>query len=408
METVIAKIKFRRGISSDSKDIILDEGEPAYLLDEKRLIFGDGITNGGNPVPKNILESGNISSIDTSFIKENDIVFTNNRLYWAYNNNGKIEFYDTNTVLDENNTPLHYTEEGKLTFEYNYPLNVLSDGALHLMYNTNAFTLDENNQLTLNGVSPLSINNGYVALNYDNNDFYINDNSEFKLNSGALFYTGGNPDYLSAFTIDNITFATETITGDIPQKYGINLRYASPLYITKDNVFIYSNSFAISSISDETLRSKLLSTINPKTGVPFELSSTIVSSSYVDDIYYGIGLNYNAESLELKDNQLTINEVYLDNKIDSKTTEEITPIKESLDNITSNISNLESDITSLNNQIIGVVPIGGIIMYGGTTVPEHWLLCDGGVIDSKYQELIDIVGANTPNLSGMTYIIRAE
>lgn len=396
METVIAKIKFRRGSSEDSKNVIFDEGEPAYLLDEKRLIIGDGITKGGTPVPRNVLEYGNISSIDTSFIKENDIVFTNNRLYWAYNNNGKIDFYDTNTVLDENNTPLHYTEEGKLTFEYGYPLNVSSDGILNLLYDNNALTLNESNQLTLNSVSPLTLNNGTIALKYDESDFYIDDSTNFKLNTGALFYNGGNLEYLSSFVIDDITLITDTITSDIPQKYGINLRYAAPFYITKTNVFTYSDSFDISSISDESLKNKLLSTIDPKTGTPFELSSSIASASYVDDVYYGIGLNYNTESFELKDNQLSINESYIDNKINSKILNEITSIKEN------------NNISTLNTPIIGIVPIGGIIMYGSTTAPEHWLLCDGSAIDSKYQELINIVGANTPNLSGMTYIIRAE
>ena len=64
---------------------------------------------------------------------------------------------------------------------------------------------------------------------------------------------------------------------------------------------------------------------------------------------------------------------------------------------------------TINN--IGYIPIGGIIIWGGTTsnVPEDYLLCNGATIPTTYSKLISIVGTTTPNLNTGTlkYIIRA-
>ena len=45
-------------------------------------------------------------------------------------------------------------------------------------------------------------------------------------------------------------------------------------------------------------------------------------------------------------------------------------------------------------------PVGTIVPYGGGASVGDWLLCDGSAIDPKYTKLINIVGANTPNLKG--------
>lgn len=47
-----------------------------------------------------------------------------------------------------------------------------------------------------------------------------------------------------------------------------------------------------------------------------------------------------------------------------------------------------------------LVPVGTIAMYGGTSAPTGWLLCDGSSIDAGYTALQAIVGANTPDLRG--------
>jgi microcystin-dependent protein len=46
------------------------------------------------------------------------------------------------------------------------------------------------------------------------------------------------------------------------------------------------------------------------------------------------------------------------------------------------------------------VPIGSITPFFSSTLSSGWLLCDGSPIDTKYAELISIVGNNTPDLRG--------
>lgn len=47
------------------------------------------------------------------------------------------------------------------------------------------------------------------------------------------------------------------------------------------------------------------------------------------------------------------------------------------------------------------VPTGSIMPYIGTTAPYGWALCDGTALPATATELIDMVGANAPNLQGM-------
>ena len=48
-------------------------------------------------------------------------------------------------------------------------------------------------------------------------------------------------------------------------------------------------------------------------------------------------------------------------------------------------------------------PSGSITSFAGTTIPQGWLLCDGGAIPNNayHQILRDLVGANTPDLRGV-------
>ena len=47
----------------------------------------------------------------------------------------------------------------------------------------------------------------------------------------------------------------------------------------------------------------------------------------------------------------------------------------------------------------GLAPVGSILMYGGTTAPTGWLLCNGQST-TGYTALAAIVGANVPDLMG--------
>lgn len=57
METNICKIKFRRGVEKDRKNITPEEGEPIFTTDSHRLCIGDGETQGGIPITKTYFES---------------------------------------------------------------------------------------------------------------------------------------------------------------------------------------------------------------------------------------------------------------------------------------------------------------------------------------------------------------
>lgn len=66
------------------------------------------------------------------------------------------------------------------------------------------------------------------------------------------------------------------------------------------------------------------------------------------------------------------------------------------------------------------LPIGGIIVYTGATVPKGWLLCDGSTYNSlSYPALASVIGTtfgagpNLPNIANLggnsrqRYIIKA-
>lgn len=94
MKTEIVKIKFRRGTEAERSNVIFDEGEPAYTTDTKRLIIGDGITKGGNTLPKWWFEN---SLDDINNPVNNDIALIHGSMWW-YNQNywepiGGVENY---------------------------------------------------------------------------------------------------------------------------------------------------------------------------------------------------------------------------------------------------------------------------------------------------------------------------
>jgi len=55
--------------------------------------------------------------------------------------------------------------------------------------------------------------------------------------------------------------------------------------------------------------------------------------------------------------------------------------------------------TIVNTTIPAVIPVATIIMYGGTSAPTGWLLCDGQST-TGYTALAAVVGANVPDLRG--------
>lgn len=79
----IVKLKVRRGVDSERKKIILEEGELGFTTDTKRLFVGDGSLSGGHIVGSRSHDIVNISNnrkfINTAY--PGDIVYENNFLY---------------------------------------------------------------------------------------------------------------------------------------------------------------------------------------------------------------------------------------------------------------------------------------------------------------------------------------
>jgi hypothetical protein len=71
----IAKIKLRRGEESTRKDLILDQGELAYITDKKQLCIGDVTALSGLPVSnKNFVSTSTNTSIPKT-ASYGDIIF---------------------------------------------------------------------------------------------------------------------------------------------------------------------------------------------------------------------------------------------------------------------------------------------------------------------------------------------
>ncbi len=75
METNICKIKFRRGVEKDRKNIIPEEGEPIFTTDSHRLCIGDGETQGGVPITKTYFESDTYTPMKGDFKYEGDNLY---------------------------------------------------------------------------------------------------------------------------------------------------------------------------------------------------------------------------------------------------------------------------------------------------------------------------------------------
>jgi microcystin-dependent protein len=64
-------------------------------------------------------------------------------------------------------------------------------------------------------------------------------------------------------------------------------------------------------------------------------------------------------------------------------------------------SAIQTQLNALQSSIsaLSLIPVGTITMYGGTSAPTGWLLCDGGST-TGYTALATLVGATVPDLRG--------
>ena len=85
---------------------------------------------------------------------------------------------------------------------------------------------------------------------------------------------------------------------------------------------------------------------------------------------------------------------------------------ERFNHIEDGIEQNSTDITDLNSSLNNIVPAGMIVMYGGSTAPSGWLICDGRAVSrTTYSRLFSAIGTtygagdgsstfNLPNFKG--------
>ena len=94
------------------------------------------------------------------------------------------------------------------------------------------------------------------------------------------------------------------------------------------------------------------------------------------------------------------------------TAERLNHIEDGIEQNSTDITGLNSSVTNLNNSLNNIIPAGVISMYGGSTVPSGWLICDGRAVSrTTYSRLFSAIGTtygagngsttfNLPNLKG--------
>lgn len=117
-EVIISKIKIRRGLNSQRKTLVYDQGEPIFTTDNKRLYIGTGTLLGGVVVgSKNHTPLMNESSLTSTVAEIGDLVNANNK-FWqltASDYTNADSWADVSTKIDP--TLFAYTPANKITLK---------------------------------------------------------------------------------------------------------------------------------------------------------------------------------------------------------------------------------------------------------------------------------------------------
>ena len=78
----VIKLKVRRGLNSQRKRVVLDEGELGYTIDTQRLYVGTGTLSGGVPVASKVYSPvTNYNDLSSQDAEINDIIVADNKMY---------------------------------------------------------------------------------------------------------------------------------------------------------------------------------------------------------------------------------------------------------------------------------------------------------------------------------------
>lgn len=170
----VVKLKIRRGLDSQRRVVILDEGELGYTIDTQRLYIGNGITLGGLPgAPKihaPLTNSNNLSNISP---ENGDIVYAGNQLLQYIESSSNWEFIGT--AVDEGN--ITYDTGNQLTVALSsingarlnqQQLSSTSigfdSGSFVVNFNTSQFTISGDQfAIAADGIKPIHISSSAIS-----------------------------------------------------------------------------------------------------------------------------------------------------------------------------------------------------------------------------------------------------
>lgn len=229
----ISKLKFRRGTNDQRKSIRLDEGEPSYTTDTKRLYIGNGVLSGGVSITtKNHIPLTNYTSLSDTYSEIGDIVSIDNIWYQLTANPytditkwGKIatkisqEFeYDSFSTINLKLSGLSASKIDPNTIENGL---VIRNNKLQVNYNTSFFGLSSNtlslnaNSITQREILSSSFGNGLSGGNGNVITLRVNP-TNFTFSGGVL-----NADYttllnsISSYAGKSVFFLPEITTSSL-------------------------------------------------------------------------------------------------------------------------------------------------------------------------------------------------
>lgn len=168
----VIKLKVRRGLNSQRRLVVLDEGELGFTTDTQRLFVGTGIISGGLPAaPKIHNPLTNFNDVSAINPENGDLVYADNKLYqytltsWTFVgpqvDEGFISYDEDNqltvSLSSIDGTRLHQQALSSTSIKFN-------SNQLVVNYNTSQFTISGDTfAIAASGIKPIHIDSSVVS-----------------------------------------------------------------------------------------------------------------------------------------------------------------------------------------------------------------------------------------------------
>ena len=163
----VIKLKVRRGLNSQRKRIVLDEGELGYTIDSQRLYVGTGTLSGGVPVASKVYPPiTNYNDLSSQDAEIYDVIVADDKMYQLI----ATDFTELSSwrfigaQVDDN------------FIEYN--------ASNYLTVKESSIDITRLNQQTLSSTS-ITFAGNQIVINYDSSQFAIS-GSKFALNQNSI------------------------------------------------------------------------------------------------------------------------------------------------------------------------------------------------------------------------------